>query len=92
METQKTANLLNGSDNENSIFATNKWYVIGSKSKGNYSRHDLINFLPKPIESSLCDYSDAYILVTENIATTPNNDAIQVAFKTCAPLKHAEQI
>ena len=40
METQKIVNLLNGSDNENSKFPTKKWYVIDSKSKGNYSHHD----------------------------------------------------
>ena len=36
METQKIVNLLNGSDNENSKFATKKWY-IDNESKGNYS-------------------------------------------------------
>ena len=92
METQKIINLLNGSDNENSKFATKKWYIIDSESKGNYSHENPIKFLTNSLESSLCDYSDAYILVTENITTTPNNYAIQRAFKTCAPLKHAEQI
>ena len=35
METQKIVNLLNNTDNENSKFATKKWYVIDSESKGN---------------------------------------------------------
>ena len=70
METQKIVNLLNGSDNENSKFATKKWYVIDSESKGNYSHHNPIKFLTKSIESSLCDYSDAYISVTGNITVT----------------------
>ena len=70
METQKIVNLLNDSNNENSKFATKKWYVIDSESKGNYSHHNPIKFLTKSIESSLCDYSDAYILVTGNIAVT----------------------
>ena len=64
METQKIVNLLNGSDNENSKFATKKWYVIDSESKGNYSQDDPIKFLPKSLESNLCHYSDDYILVT----------------------------
>ena len=68
METQKIVNLLNGSDNENSKFATKKWYIIDNESKGNYSHKNPIKFLTKSIESSLCDYSDAYILVTEDIA------------------------
>ena len=64
MERQKIVNLLNGSDNENSKFATKKWYVIDSESNGNYSKDEEIKFLTRSIESSLCDYSDAYILVT----------------------------
>ena len=87
METQKIVNLLNGSDNENSRFATKKWYIIDSLSKGNYSQNDEIKFLTRSIESSLFDYSDAYILVTVNITTTPNNAATQVVFKNCAPFK-----
>ena len=43
METQKIINLLNGSDNENSKFATKKWYIIDNESKGNYSHE--IKFL-----------------------------------------------
>ena len=38
METQKITNLLNSSENEYSNFATKKWYIIDSKSKGNYSQ------------------------------------------------------
>ena len=62
--------MLNGSDNENRKLATTKCHVIDSESKGNYSHHNPIKFLTKSIESSLCDYSDAYILVTGNIAVT----------------------
>ena len=75
METQKIVNLLNGSDNDNSKFATKKWYIIDSGSKGNYSHERSIKFLTSSLESSLCDYSDAYILVSGNITATPNNVA-----------------
>ena len=103
MEKQHIVNLLNDSNNENSKFATKKWYVIDSESKGNYSHHNPIKFLTKSIESSLCDYSDAYILITGNIAVTrtiatagdnplqtkqPLAAATQVAFKNCAQFKH----
>ena len=70
METQKI-NLLNNIGYENSKFATKKWYVIDSKSKGNYSHKNPIKFLTSSLESNLCDYSDAYILVTGNITATP---------------------
>ena len=78
-ETQKIASLLNGSENEYTKFATRKWYVIERESKGKYSHHDPIKFLTNSIESSLCDYSDAYILVTENIAVTRTIAAASVA-------------
>ena len=42
METQKIVNLLNDSDNDNSKFATKKWYIIDSESNGNYSQNDEI--------------------------------------------------
>ena len=69
-------------------FATKKCYVIDSESKGNYSHKNPIKFLTSSLESNLCDYSDAYILVTGNITATPNNAATQVVFKNCAPFKY----
>ena len=87
METQKIVNLLNGSDNESSKFATKKWYIIDSESKGNYLRDNDIKFLTSSLESNLCDYSDAYVLVTGNISITGGNNNKKVAFKNCAPFK-----
>ena len=75
METQKIINLLNNSDNENSKFSPNKWYIIDNESKGNYSNNNPIKFLTKSIESSFCDYSDAYILVTGDIVVKKRNSA-----------------
>ena len=88
METPKIGNLLNGFDNENSKLATEKWCVIDSESKGNYSQDDPIKFLRKSLESSLCDYSDVYILVTGNITAKPNSAVTQVVFKNCSPFKN----
>ena len=102
METQKIVNLLNGSNNENSKFATKKWYVIDNESKGDYSHENPIKFLTRLLESNLCDYSDAYILVTGKITVTrtivtaaggnaqrkqPINAATQVVFKNFAPFE-----
>ena len=52
METQKIVNLLNNTENEYSKFATKKWYIIDSESKGNYSRENPIKFLTNSLESS----------------------------------------
>ena len=97
METQKIVNLLNGSDNDNSKFATKKWYIIDSESNGNYSQNDEIKFLTRSIESSFYDYSDTYILVRKNILVKRRDDAdtadialcaiTQVAFKNCTPFE-----
>ena len=87
METQKILNLLNDSGNTNSKLATKKWCVIDSESKGNYSKDDPIKCLTRSIESSPCDYSDAYILVTGNINVTGGDANTKVAFKNCAPFK-----
>ena len=84
METQKIASLLNNTENEYSKFVIKKCCIIDSESKGNYSHENPIKSLTNSLESSLCDYSDAYILVTGNITTTPNNAATQVIFKNCA--------
>ena len=87
METQKIVNLLNDSDNEYAKFATKKWYVIDNESKGNYSKDDPIKILTKSIESTLCDYSDAYILVTGNINVTNGDNNTKVGLRNCASFK-----
>ena len=85
METQKIINLLNDSSNEESKFATKKWYVIDSQTtKGKYKQGDTIKFETETIKSSLCDYSDAFILVTGNITVNADNNT-DVAFKNYAP-------
>ena len=64
-----------------------KWYIIDNESKGNYSHENLIKFLTSSLESTVCDYSDAYISVTENITVTDGNANKKVAFKNCAPFE-----
>ena len=90
METQKIVNFINGSDNENSKVSTKKWYVIDSKSKGKYSHHDPIKFLTKSTESSTCDYSNAYILVTGDIAVKRRNaaDTADIALAAATQIVH----
>ena len=70
METQKIVNLLKSSANEYSKFTTKRWYVIDSEPIGIYSHENPIKCLTRSLESSLCDYFDAYVLVTGNITVT----------------------
>ena len=89
MQAQKIVNLLNDSDNESSKFATRKWYIINDQNNGQYGRGNendsTIKFETKVIKSNLCDYSDAYILVTGEIKVTNIAADTNVAFKNCAP-------
>ena len=68
METQKIANLLGNANNQSSEFATRKWYFINNQNNTNYGEGNedstTVKFETKVIKSNLCDYSDAYILVT----------------------------
>ena len=77
----------NSPDKEYSKFATKKWYVIDSESKGNYPHEHPIKFLTNSLESIICDYSDAYILVTGNINVVGGNNNTKVAFKNCSPFR-----
>ena len=58
-----------------------KWYVIGSETKGGSSHGKPIKFLTKSTESSLCDYSDAYVLVTGNIIVARADDTTKYVLK-----------
>ena len=85
METQKIKNLLGDADDESSKFATRKWYLINDQNNTDYGEgnEDLatVKFKTKVIKSNLCDYSDAYILVTGDITATGNDANTRVAFK-----------
>ena len=81
METQKIINLLNDSNNEESKFATKKWYFINSQTaKDKYNQSNFIRFETESVELSLCCYSDAFIVVKGDITVAANNDTY-VAFK-----------
>ena len=76
-------------DNESSKFATRKWYVINDQNNTDYGGGNedstTVKFETKVIKSNLCDYSDAYILVTGDITATGGDANTRVAFKNCAP-------
>ena len=92
METQKIKKLLNNSSNEESKFATKKWYIIDIQTtKGKYKQGDTIKSETETIKSSLCDYSEAFGLVTGNITVNADNNA-DVAFKSCSPFSTCKTV
>ena len=93
MEYQKIANLLNDGSNKPSKFRTKNWVEINDDIRGAYSPDKQIRFKTAMLKSSLCDYSDAYILVKGNISVNntagagaaANNTNKKVILKNCAP-------
>ena len=93
MEYQKIANLLDNTSNQPSKFRSKNWVEITDESRGTYAANKQIKFKTSMLRSSLCDYSDAYILVKGNITVNntaadgaaANNTNKKVIFKNCAP-------
>ena len=94
MEYQKIANLIDDTSNQPSKFRTKNWVEINDESRGAYSVNSQIKFKTTMLKSSLCDYSDAYILVKGTITINGRADAAAIqadgrdkgaAFKNCAP-------
>ena len=95
MEYQKIANLIGDTPNHPCKFRTRNWVEINDESRGVYNVNSQIKFKTTMLKSSLCDYSDAYILVKGKITIAgAGNDAAArqaderdkgVAFKNCAP-------
>ena len=67
MEYQKIANLIDDASNQPSKFRTKNWVEINDESRGTYNVNSQIKFKTTMLKSSLCDYSDAYILVKGRI-------------------------
>ena len=105
MEYQKMINLLDDTTNNPSKFRTRNWVEVNDKSRGDYNYDDENNindtndnnnnnkFKTSMTRLSLCDYSDAYILVNGTIrvpnttaeGAAVNNTNKKVVFKNCAP-------
>ena len=92
MEYQKIINLLNDATNQPSKFRTRDWVETNNESKGRQDNSN-IRFKTTTVRSSLCNYSNVYILVNRTI-TVPNTAAAvaavnntneKVIFKNCAP-------
>ena len=98
MEYQKIANLLNDASNQPSKCKTKNWIEINDDSRGTYNVNSQIKFKTIMLKSSLCGYSNAFILVKGEITFTgagddaaarkPDERDKGVAFKNCAPFTY----
>ena len=94
MEYQKIANLIDDTPNQPSKFRARNWVEINDESRGVYNVNTQIKFKTTMLKSSLCDYSDAYILVKGGLTIAgAGNDAAArqadernkgVIFRNCA--------
>ena len=94
MEYQKIAHLIDDNTlNQPSKFRTRNWIEINDESRGAYNVNSQIKFKTTMLKSSLCDYSDAHILVKGTISVpntaaqgaAANNTNKKVIFKNWAP-------
>ena len=92
MECQKIIILLDNTLNQPSKFKTKNCVKINDESRGTYIENNQIRFKTSMLRSSLCYYSNAYILATWTITVAntaaqgvaSNSANKQVIFKNCA--------
>ena len=93
MQNQKIINLLDNTPNHPTKFRGTNWVETNDDASGTCSTNSQIKFKTSILKSILCDYSDAYILVSGTItvaevAAGEGNNNIQVVCKNCAPFTH----
>ena len=82
------SNLL--TEQNNSKFYARKWNIVHDQSNANYDVGNRITYKTEVLESNLCDYNNAYILVNGDIAII-GHEVTQIAFKDCAYLLNISQ-
>ena len=76
MKCQKIIDWLDNTSNQQSKFKTKNWLEINDQSRGVCNTNSDIRFKTTMLKSSLCDYSDAYILMKRRrIITEAGADA-----------------
>ena len=87
--------MLHNTPSQPTKFRKKNWVAINDDSRGTYNTNSQIKFNFSLLRSSLCDYNDAYILIsgTTTITGVGADDAAKwldernkgVIFKNCAP-------
>ena len=60
--------MLDNTPNESHKFKNKNWVKINDESRGMYNKHNQIRFKTSMLRSTLCDFSNAYILVRRTLA------------------------
>ena len=66
--------MLDNTPNQPTKFRIKHWVEINDDARGTFNTDIQIKLKTSMLRSSLCDYSDAYILVSETIAITVEGD------------------
>ena len=74
---QKIIQLLHDTPNQPTKFRTKTWVEINNDSRGTYNTNSQTKFKTLMLRSSLCDYSDAYILLSETRTITGTENYMQ---------------
>ena len=90
--------MIDNASNQPSKFRTKSWVEISDEPRGTYNGNSQIKFKTTMVKFSLCDYSDAYILVEGKITITGAGDDAAarqaderdkgIAFKNCDPFTY----
>ena len=89
MEYQKIITWSDNASNQRFKFRAKNWVEINDESRGTYRIGSQIKFKTTMLKSSLCDYSDSYILVKWNItvnntlATINANKELRIVLTDC---------
>ena len=79
--------MLDNAPNQPSKFRRKNCVEIDDDTCGTYNTNSQIKFKTPMLESSLCDYSDAYILakgtisIAPDVGANPNNSNKEIVFK-----------
>ena len=82
--------MLGNTPNQPTKFRSKNWIEINDGARGTYNTNSQIKLKISMIQSNLCDYNDAYILVigtitVNELAAYRGNSNIQVVFENCTP-------
>ena len=90
MEYQKIIIFLNNAPNQRTRLGATNWVEINDEERGTYNTNSETEFRTLMLRSSLCHYSDAYILLKGTILIAaqaekdPNIGNKKVVSKSCA--------